>query len=189
MTRQKLLCAGLLAASIGLCLLPGAGFGDAGRSPRCGEVSRAPAALTDRQLRTSVLCLVNAARERNGLRPLEFNLALRQSATVHSLSMVRSGSFSHYGPGSSTPTTRVANSGYLSRVSSYRIAENIGAGQGSEYGSPIGMVRMWMHSPPHRANILDPGLRDFGVGIARGDVLSGGPDGATYTLDLGARSG
>jgi uncharacterized protein YkwD len=49
-------------------------------------------------------------------------------------------------------------------------------------------VRMWMHSPPHRANILDPSLRDFGVGIARGDVLNGGSRGATYTLDLGARS-
>jgi uncharacterized protein YkwD len=183
MTRVKPLCATLLAA-IGLGLLPGA----ASASPRCGEASHAPAELTDHQLRTSVLCLVNSARERHGRGRLNFSVALRQSAAIHSLSMVRSGSFSHYGPGSSTVMSRAAQFGYLSRASSYRVAENIGAGEGSEYGSPIGMVRMWMHSPPHRANILDPSLRDFGVGIARGDVLNGGSRGATYTLDLGARS-
>ncbi len=188
MTRPKLLCAMLLAALLGLGLLPATGLGSPNGSHRCGEASRAPAELTDHQLRTSVLCLVNAARGRHGLGRLKFSPALRQSATIHSLSMVRSGSFSHYGPGSSTVTSRAAQFGYLARVSSYRVAENIGAGEGSEYGSPIGVVRMWMHSPPHRANILDSSLRDFGVGVARGDVLNGGSKGVTYTLDLGARS-
>jgi len=178
----------LLTASLGLGLLPGTGLGSPDGSPRCGETSRAPAELTDHQFRTSVLCLVNMARERHGLGLLNFSPELRQSATIHSLSMVRSGSFSHYGPGSSTMTSRAAQFGYLARVSSYRMAENIGAGEGSEYGSPGGVVRMWMHSPPHRANILDSGLRDFGVGVARGDVISGGSSGVTYTLDLGVRS-
>jgi uncharacterized protein YkwD len=185
MTRSKTLCATLLAILLGLALLPGAALGG---SSRCGEASRAPAELSGHQLRTSVLCLVNQARERNGLHRLEFNLALRQSATLHSLSMVRSNSFSHYGPGASTVTSRAAQFGYLARASSYRMAENIGAGEGSELGSPVGVVRTWMHSPPHRANILDAGLRDFAVGVARGNALSGGSDGATYTLVLGARS-
>jgi uncharacterized protein YkwD len=44
-----------------------------------------------------------------------------------------------------------------------------------------------MHSPPHRANILDPGFRDAGVGVARGFPLGGGGAAATYTVDFGAR--
>lgn len=152
----------------------------------CGESSRAPAQLTGHQMRTSVLCLVNAARERHGLRRLEFDRALRKSATALSLGMVRTGVFSHYVPGTSSMTTRAAHSGYLTRFSRYRVAENIAAGQGRRYGSPIRVVKSWMESPPHRANILDPRLRDFGVGVARGDVLTGASGGATYTLDLGA---
>lgn len=180
--RPKIILATLLVASLGLGAVPAVAS-----ASHCGESFRAPAELTDHQLRTSVLCLVNKARERHGLHRLKFNRELRRSATLHSVSMVRSRSFSHYGPGASTVTTRVAHAGYLARASSYRVAENIGTGEGRRYGSPIGMVRMWMHSPPHRANILDPRLRDFGVGIARGDLAGGGSGGVTYTLDFGAR--
>jgi uncharacterized protein YkwD len=187
MSPLKLICTLLLVVSVGLCL-PAAGYGDEERPPRCGDAFQSPGVATEHQLRTSVLCLVNLARERNGIAPLEFNLALRKSAEVHSLSMVRSGILSHYGPSGSTPTTRVAQSGYLARVLSYRVAENIGAGRGQEYGSPMNIVRMWMDSAPHRQNILDSGLRDFGVGVAYGDPLGGGRDAATYTLVFGVRS-
>jgi len=182
MRTLKSLCATLLTVAIGLSLLPSAGYGDAKR-PRCGDIFQSPAGATDHQLRTSVLCLVNRARERHGIRRLEFNIALRRSASGHSLSMVRSGSFSHYGPSGSTPTIRVTHAGYLAHVRSYRIAENIAAGEGRQFGSPMAIVAMWMHSPPHRANILDRGLRDFGVGVARS-----GRDAATYTLVFGSRS-
>jgi len=101
--------------------------------------------------------------------------------------MVRSRSFSHYGPRGSTMLTRIARTGYLSRVASYRVAENIAAGAGPGHGSPSGIVRSWMHSPPHRRNILDSRLHDFGVGVARGDPFGSGARAATYTLDLGAR--
>ncbi|MGE5282032.1 MAG: CAP domain-containing protein [Chloroflexota bacterium] len=182
MRRPKLLLATLLIASFSLGALPGAAS-----ASFCGKSSHAPAELTGHQLRTSVLCLVNAARERHGLARLHFKVPLRKAATGHSLSMVRSRLFSHYGPGGSSVTTRVAHTGYLFHASSYRLAENIAAGEGRKYGSPLGIVRLWMHSPPHRANILDPSLRDFGVGIARGDAFAGTSKGVTYTLDFGAR--
>ena len=153
----------------------------------CGKASRAPDELTGHQMRTSVLCLVNAARGRHGLRRLEFNRALRGSATALSLGMVRTGIFSHYVPGTNTMTGRATRFGYLSHVFRYRVAENIAAGQGRRHGSPLAVVRSWMRSAPHRANILDPRLREFGAGIARGNVLTGAGRGATYTLDFGAR--
>lgn len=181
MRTKKSLFAMLLIVAIGLSLLSSAGY--AAKRPRCGKIFQSPATATDHQLRTSVLCLVNRARERNGIRPLEFNYALRRSASGHSHNLVRSGSFSHYGPSGSTPTIRVAHAGYLAHTSRYRVAENIAAGAGRRFGSPMAIVALWMHSPPHRANILDRRLRDFGVGVARN-----GRSGATYTLVFGSRS-
>jgi len=155
---------------------------------RCGRPGLAPIQATDHQLRTSTLCLINRMREQRDIPPLAYNSALRRSATAHSVSMVSSGSLSHYGPAGSTLISRIARSGYLSRVSRYRLAENIGAGTGRRFGSPFAIVSEWMHSPGHRANILDPALHDFGVGISRGSPFGGGyRKSATYTLDLGMR--
>ena len=69
-------------------------------------------------------------------------------------------------------------------ASSWMLAENIGWGSGS-FASPKAMVRSWMQSAGHRANILNPAVRDAGVGIAMGSPRGG--DGVTYTLDLGRR--
>jgi len=170
-----------------LALSPGTGRGEAAATPRCGWIGQPPGGATRHQLRTSVLCLVNMAREKHGISPLDFSPKLRRSATAHSRSMVRSGSLSHYGPRGSTPMTRIARTGYLARAGSFRLAENIGAGKGRSYGSPRAIVQGWMRSPGHRGNILDAGLRDFGVGIARGDPDGTRSNAATYTLDLAAR--
>ena len=175
-----------LAIAAAFLLAPSAGYGDAD-TPRCGWYGKSPGAASDHELRTSTLCLVNQIRERHGIPPLDYNLALRRSASIHSVSMVRSRSFSHYGPGGSTVTSRVARSGYLASMSSFRVAENIGAGKGRRYGSPLAIVRTWMRSSSHRQNILDRGFRDFGVGVAHGDPLGRGANAATYTLDFGAR--
>jgi uncharacterized protein YkwD len=157
----------------------------------CHGATSAPQAATGHQLRTAVLCLVNVARERHGLAPLDFSLPLRESATAHSRSMVRSDNFSHYGPHGSTLETRVSWSGYLALASSFRLAENIAVGKGRRFGSPLAVVRGWMHSAEHRENILTRGMRDIGVGVARGYPLGGRSDrdAVAYTLDLGARHG
>lgn len=175
-----------LAAALALSLLPAAAVGEDAGAPPCGWHGQEPREANDHELRTSVLCLINRIREHYGIPPLDYNLALRQSASSHSVSMVRSRSLSHYGPGGSTLTTRVARAGYLGDMSGFRAAENIGAGQG-QLGSPFAIVRTWMRSTTHRENILDRGLRDFGVGVARGDPLGGGRNAATYTIDFGAR--
>jgi len=180
---SKTLRAIALFAALGLLLLPAGS--EAAR--RCGDrADRSPRRATEHELRTSVLCLVNLARGRHGVPPLGFNPELRESATVHSRSMVRSGSFSHYGPG--TMASRIASAGYLARAGSFRLAENIATGWGRANGSPLAIVRAWMHSPEHRRNILDRGLHDFGVGVARGGPFGGGDAAATYTLDFGSRS-
>jgi uncharacterized protein YkwD len=47
------------------------------------------------------------------------------------------------------------------------VGENIAWGTGS-YGTPAGIVGMWMHSPAHRHIILMPTLHRVGLGVATG---------------------
>ena len=172
--------------AIAAFLLPATGATAAGAP--CGNVTAAPRQLTLHQMRSSELCLINRVRVHYGLHPLAFNPELRDSATGHSDSMVTNHYFAHQGPGG-TMDSRITRTGYLHSASTFSVGENIGGGRGARYGSPMAVFKDWMHSPPHRANILDPSYRDVGVGVARGFPMGGGAGSATYTVDFGARSG
>jgi uncharacterized protein YkwD len=193
-TRNALVRLTLLAAPATIVVLAclalssGSEPASAGELPRCGRIGEAPRAATLHQLRTSLLCLLNRAREDRGIAHLRYSAELRRAATGHSNDMVEHRYFSHDGFHGSSLTARVAKAGYLARAGAYAIGENIGGGPGRRYGSPIAVFRMWMHSPGHRANILDSRFREFGVGTARGFPFGGGRRAATYTLDLGSRS-
>jgi uncharacterized protein YkwD len=184
LTRFTLLVALAVAA---LALPAGINGALAGDVTRCGRIGQAPRAATLHQLRTSVLCLVNRAREHRGIAHLRYSAELRRAATGHSNDMVSHSHFSHSGSGGSSVTARVARAGYLARAGAYAIGENIGGGPGRRLGSPVAVFRAWMHSPGHRANILDRRFRDFGVGVVRGFPFGGGRRAATYTLDFGSR--
>jgi uncharacterized protein YkwD len=160
---------------------------EAEAKPRCIGADEAPKQATLHYLRSSMLCLVNRVRLHYGLDALHYNPQLRSSATGHSRDMVVHRYFAHDGPSGSTIGTRVASAGYLARVSTYFVGENIGGGAGQRAGSAMAVFRTWMQSPPHRANILDSGFHDFGVGVARGYPGGGGSAAATYTLDFGTR--
>ena len=181
--RGGLFAALLALVALGVALLPSASV--AAATP-CGNAAVAPARLTLHQMRSSELCLINRARAHYGLVPLRYNPDLRDSATGHSDSMVVHRYFAHEGPGGSVDS-RISRAGYLDKsVEGFTIGENIAAGSGHD-GSPWQIFVDWMHSPPHRANILDPSFRDAGVGVARGFPLGGGGAAATYTVDFGAR--
>ena len=164
-------------------LAPSAGA--AAKAP-CGASKTVPRALSLHQMRSSVLCLLNRIRVHYKLHPLAYNTALRTSASAHSVSMVVHGYLGHEGPGGSMDS-RITRAGYLSSAGRFVIGEDIGGGDGV-LGSPLAVVRDWMHSPVHRENILDPHFRDAGVGVARGFPLDGTRGrAATYTVDFGAR--
>jgi uncharacterized protein YkwD len=158
----------------------------AAASVPCGDATASPSSLTLHEMRTSVLCLINRARAHYGLHSLAYNADLRTSASAHSVSMVVHGYFAHEGPGGSVDG-RISRAGYRSSAGDFTVGEDIAAG-GGRSGSPWAIFEDWMHSPPHRANILDPSFRDAGVGVARGYPFGGVGVAATYTVDLGARS-
>jgi len=174
----------LVTAVLAASLLPVAGA-KAAKAP-CGDSTTVPRQLSLHQMRSSVLCLLNRIRGHYRLHALAYNKALRDSASAHSVSMVVHGYFAHQGPGG-TMDHRISRAGYLAAAGEFVIGEDIGGGDGRP-GSPMAVVRDWMHSPPHRRNILDPHFRDAGVGVARGFPLDGaGGRAATYTVDFGAR--
>ncbi|HEX4805423.1 MAG TPA: CAP domain-containing protein [Conexibacter sp.] len=176
----------LLALALAAPLAPPAQA--AHRTPRVAACSAAHAAVragTIRAARDATLCLLNRVRAQYGLPPLHLNARLSRVAARHSRDMVRRRYFAHDSLNGSSPFARMLAAHYVPRNASWWLGENIGWGGGSR-AQPIAMVRAWMHSPPHRANILSRHFRDIGVGIAAGAPVGGG--GATYTTDFGSHS-
>ena len=65
--------------------------------------------------------------------------------------------------------------------------ENIAWG-GGRLGKPKAIVKGWMGSPEHRANILNPRFEAIGIGFRSGYPGSPKADGGTYTTDFGMRN-
>ncbi len=142
-------------------------------------------AATIRRARDATLCLLNRVRAQHGLASFRLNARLSHAARRHSRDMVRRRYFAHNSLNGSSPFDRMRATHYVPRNASWWLGENIGWGSGS-LAEPIAMVRAWMHSPPHRANILSRHFRDIGIGIVPGAPVGGG--GATYTTDFGRHS-
>ncbi|MFE2493518.1 CAP domain-containing protein [Streptomyces scopuliridis] len=128
----------------------------------------------DGLLRTAaeVLSLTNAERTRAGLRPLADDRRLAAAAQAYSADMAARAFYSHTSPEGLAPWDRAAAAGAAHRG----IGENIACGQ----RDPREVVRGWMDSPGHRANILKPDFTHLGVGFA-----GGGPAGTYWTQLFG----
>lgn len=133
----------------------------------------------------SVLCLVNRARDDRGLGRLRVELRLGHAARVYSRAMVVRRFFAHDGP-LGDPVSRLRRAGYIRAGEGWTIGENLAWGSG-RLATPQAVVRAWLHSPGHRANLLGATFREIGIGVALGTPV--GRDGATYTQEFGARSG
>jgi uncharacterized protein YkwD len=110
-----------------------------------------------------------------------------RAARAHSDEMVVRDYFSHVSPGGQTPLDRIRASGFIAKRVGWRVGENIAWGT-MWLATPRAIVRAWMASPGHRANILDGAYRFTGIGVdpALPRALSGGQTGAMYTQDFGA---
>ncbi|MBC9820901.1 CAP domain-containing protein [Terrabacter sp. MAHUQ-38] len=119
-----------------------------------------------------VVALVNVERARAGCGPVASDPALTRAAQRHSDDMAARGYFSHTGPDGTTFADRIRAAGYAGDA----IAENIAAGQTTAKA----VMKSWMGSADHRADILGCTYRDLGVGYA-----TGGTYGTYWTLALG----
>ncbi|WP_248960302.1 CAP domain-containing protein [Sphaerisporangium perillae] len=116
--------------------------------------------------------LTNIARQEQGCGPLRIDEKLRKAARGHSDDMAAKGYFDHTSADGRSPWDRIKAAGYNSSM----FAENIARGQ----ATPEAVVKGWLNSPGHRANIMNCKLKAIGVGVHFG---SGGP---WWTQDFGS---
>ncbi len=131
-------------------------------------------------LAAEVVRLVNIERGKHGAGPLALNEKLTRSAQFHARFMADNDCFEHLCPDEPNLGKRVRNAGYDWRA----VAENIAAGQ--EDAAEV--VDSWMHSPGHRANILNPRYKEIGIGYVLVDRDGGKIDMRHYWVqNFGAR--
>ncbi len=112
-----------------------------------------------------VIQLVNEAREKEGLHPLKLNDRLMVVAEAKSQDMVDENYFSH-----TSPVYGGMRDLFKAFDVNYRWAgENIATGQRTSES----VVKAWMDSPGHRANILHPDFNQMGVGAVAGGHYGG----------------
>jgi uncharacterized protein YkwD len=150
----------------------------------CHGAHLTPSAAHAAKVRAATICLVNRQRVRHGLRRLHTQRSLTHAATAYARLMVAQRFFDHVSPTGLTFDQRIKRTNYLRNVRGWALGENIAWGAGPA-STPAQIVNAWMHSPGHRANILDPRYRELGMGIAIGAPTGG--SGATYVNEFGRR--
>jgi uncharacterized protein YkwD len=177
---SRLSLAAAVLAALALGLPAGAQAAD------CAGADLVPAAANLPQVGHATLCLLNQQRAAAGAQPLRESPQLTFASAGYSRQMVAQAFFAHEAPDGSTLVERLTTTGYIQAGNAWSVGENIGWGQ-SQLSTPRAMVAAWMNSPGHRANILDRGFEEIGLGVALGTP----PDrtwGATYTTDFGKRA-
>ncbi len=108
-----------------------------------------------------VLQLVNVERQKAGLSALKMDESIRNVARMKSQDMQTKKYFSHTSPTYGSPFDMLKRFGITYKTA----GENIAMGQ----KTPEAVVKAWMNSPGHRANILKPAFTHIGVGyVANG---------------------
>ena len=139
-------------------------------------VTSAADAATQSEREAALLQVVNETRVAHGVQPLQVDAQLGRAARHHSLSMLRRNVFAH--------------GAFRARLASYaargpRFGENLAWGVGTLAGAHA-IVRMWLGSPGHRANLLRPGFSRVGIGAPVG-TFAGHRGAVVVTADFAGR--
>jgi uncharacterized protein YkwD len=153
----------------------------------CPASNATPAHATKREIIRATLCSLNRERAHHGLRRLSLNKRLARAARRHARDMARRNYFSHDTLGGGSFVDRIRAEGYLKGARSWVVGENLAWGSRG-FSRPRVVMRMWMNSPGHRANILNGSFREIGIGVAYDAPVAGGSKPAgTYATDFGSR--
>ena len=124
----------------------------------------ADAAAFDSAAEAQFVSLINHERASNGISPLTVDRRLTAAARKHSERMAQHSEVVHQLPGEPPPQTRIADE----KLPFSGTSENVGDTNRGVLVAHDG----FMHSPPHRATILDPKYNAVGVGVVRvGDMI------------------
>ena len=112
------------------------------------------AAASSARLRSALLSRINTARTAHGLRPLVDRRSLARVAGRQTAYLARIRFLTHDSPDGSPAASRIRAS-----FNAGLIGETIAFGSSARW-----IVNAWLHSPAHRAILLDPGFRWIGIG-------------------------
>jgi uncharacterized protein YkwD len=117
--------------------------------------------VAHRSATSTLLQAVNRTRVAYGLQPLHIDATLVRAARSHSVDMLRGNYFAH--------------GDFHGRMVAFHVrgpvaGENLAWGNGS-YASAASIIREWLASPEHRANLLHRGWTRIGIGITNGTFL------------------
>ena len=122
-------------------------------------------------IKSEIVSLTNTERTQNKVVTLAESPALDRAAQAKANDMAQKGYFSHVSPDGTEPWAWISESGYNFQYAGENLAVRfVDSGD---------VVRAWMASPSHRANMVKPEYRNIGVGIAEG-MYKGQP--ATFVV-------
>ncbi len=111
--------------------------------------------------KVALIDLTNQERKSMGLSVLVENPVLDQAAYQKAQDMLALDYFSHQSPTGTTPWYWFKKAGY-----NYRVAgENLAIG----FLDSEEVVKSWINSPTHKANLLSPKFQDIGLAVVKGD--------------------
>ena len=109
-----------------------------------------------------IIALTNKERIAVGLPALSFNAQLSTMASAKAKDMIQKQYFAHISPDGTDLTKLAKTYGYRY----LNVGENLALG---DFTSSIDVVSGWMHSPGHRANILNKNFTEIGVSAILGN--------------------
>jgi uncharacterized protein YkwD len=140
-----------------------------GTSPEPGGGDTGKPPTPDSKAAAEVVALVNAERAKAKCPGVKEDPRLVKVATEHSVWMASSDSFGHNSEDGSDPWKRAVSAGY-----GKPLAQNIAQG----HGDAAAVMKSWLESAGHRANIVNCTANAVGVGVARSK------DGTAYWTQL-----
>jgi hypothetical protein len=104
----------------------------------------------------------NKERGAKGLVALTYNEKLSQAAAGKARDMFVEQYWAHTSPSGKEPWDFIKNANYGYKVAGENLAR--------DFDSTSLMIAAWMHSPTHKANIMNPRYRDIGLAVVDGKL-------------------
>lgn len=109
-----------------------------------------------------LILLTNEIRDVKALNPLTTNDRLLMAATNKAKHLIQHDYFSHNSPAGKQFSEWVIESGYTFQI----VGENLAIG----FDTNKQVMKAWMESPSHRANILNDKYKEIGIIVLQGDI-------------------
>lgn len=114
---------------------------------------------------SDIIHMINNIRADHGLQLLNSNPILSTIALSRSQDMINRDYFSHYTPEGKNIANILAENDIMYAC----MAENLGHASPPSWASPDAIINLWMNSPSHRENLLNPHFGQLGLGVTDGN--------------------